>query len=273
MMGLEGRGLLDHDWDGAEARIVDASAPDWLVQTARATPFHLVAIGPLTNVAAACRLDPAFAGRVLGLTVMGGVFDEEALPERWRQAIRDQGARSWPDYNTLVDPEAALVCARSGAKLAWITSEVTHRIPLLRPARDRLARTGPLGMALARIIDSWYDGWFRMEMVEAGEQGAYRGDAVALLHDPLTLASLLPGSEQWLTMRPVRLRYAIEDGVFRMREAPEGGEGNARVSTAADADRFAAFCLERLVGYATLGSGSDKRRIRYRSRPATLNDG
>jgi purine nucleosidase len=250
MMGLEGRGLLDRDWDGPEATILDAAAPEWLVETSRGTPFHLVAIGPLTNVAAACQIDPGFAGRLLGLTIMGGVFDEGALPDTWRQAIREQGLTAWPDYNTLVDPAAALVCACSGANLTWVTSEVTHHIPLLRDARNRLAENRPLGEALVRMIDSWYEGWFRANMIEGDDLSALPGDAVSLLHDPLTLASLLPESDRWLTLRTVPLRYAIEDGVFRMHQVPVAGEATARVSIAASSDRFAAFCVERILRHS-----------------------
>jgi len=251
MMGLEGRGLLNHDWDGPEATILDASAPEWLVKTAKTTPFHLVALGPLTNVAAACRLDPGFAGRLTGLTVMGGVYDEGALPEAWRQAIAEQGASAWPDYNTMVDPPAALAAAQSGANTTWVTSEVTHSIPIRRRDRDHLARAGPLGLALARMIDSWYEGWFREHMVEGDNIAALPADAVSLLHDPLTLASLLPASESWLTLRPARLRYSVEDELFRLRESGDANGTTARVSVAADAERFAAFCVERIVQHAS----------------------
>jgi inosine-uridine nucleoside N-ribohydrolase len=249
-MGLEGRGLLDEDWEGPEATILAASAPEWLVETARRVPFHLVAIGPLTNVAAACRLDPEFAGRLLGLTIMGGVYDEGALPEEWTRAIQEQGASAWPDYNTLVDPRAALECARSGATLIWITSEVTHRIPVLRADRGRLPDDRPLTRALGRMIDSWYEGWFRANMIDGGSPGALPSDAVSLLHDPLTLASLLPQSGGWLTLRLVRLRYAIDGGVFRMYETNGEGGTPARVATGADAERFAAFCLDRIIQHA-----------------------
>jgi purine nucleosidase len=253
MMGLEGRGLLDHPWGGPEARILAASAPEWLVDTARRERFHLVALGPLTNVAAACRLDPGFARRLLGLTVMGGVYDESALPTAWQRAIREQGPSAWPDYNTLVDPPAALVAARSGADATWVTSEVTHRIPLSRRARERFEQAGPLGRALGRMVDSWYEGWFRENMVERDNVAALPGDTVSLLHDPLTLGSLLPARDEWLTLRTVRLRYAIDAGFFRLYDAGGDGEATARVSVAAAAERFAEFCIERIVLRAAQG--------------------
>jgi purine nucleosidase len=251
MMGIEGRGLLDRDWAGHEATILDASAPEWLVETAKTTPFHLVVLGPHTNVAAAYRLDPEFARRLLGLTNSGGLYDEGALPQAWRQAIAEQGTDAWPDYNTMVDPEAALAVAQSGSEPTWITSEVTHAIPIRRQQRDQLAQSGQLGLALARMIDSWYEGWFREHMVAGANTAALPADAVSLLHDPLTLASLLPQSEAWLTIRPARLRYSVEDGLFRLRQTGDKDGVSARVSTAADADRFAAFCVERIARHAS----------------------
>ncbi len=258
MMGLEGRGLLDHDWSGPEAKSLATSAPRWLVETAKTTPFHLVAIGPLTNVAAACQVDPGFAERLSGLTIMGGVYDEKALPETWQQAIHEKGSSAWPDYNTMVDPTAALVCARSGANLTWVTSEVTHSIPILRGQRDRLAQSGPLGDALARIIDSWYDGWFREQMTGTDSVAALPADAVSLLHDPLTLSSLFATSGEWLTLRPTRLRYAIEDDLFRMHETAAETGTPARVSISADAATFAAFCVERIVQHASQAQTSSR---------------
>jgi len=204
----------------------------------------------LTNVAAADRLDPGFARRLLGLTIMGGVYDEAALPEPWRQAIREQGPSAWPDYNTLVDPPAALTAARAGADVTWVTSEVTHRIPLSSRARERFAQGGPLGQALGRMVDSWYEGWFRENMFGGDNVAALPDDTMSLLHDPLTLASLLPEHDDWLTLRTVRLRYAIEDGLFRTYDGGSEGEATARVAVAAESEQFADFCINRIVRYA-----------------------
>ena len=247
MVGFEGRGLLDHDWPGPEATILDRPAPEWLVETSKRTPFHLVAIGPLTNVAAACRLDPGFAERLLGLSVMGGVYQERALPAAWQRAIRERGPAAWPDHNTASDPTAALICAQSGAPITWITSEVTHHLPLRRAARARLTEAGELGAALVRLIDVWYEAWFRPTLL--GDPPAVPADAVALLHDPLTLASLFTRHVDWLELHPARLRYEIADGLFRLHDDAAGAA--AQVATGVAGERFAAFSLERIVRLAS----------------------
>jgi inosine-uridine nucleoside N-ribohydrolase len=251
MMGIEGRGLLDHEWDGLKAKLADESAPQWLVNQSRQTPFHLVAIGPLTNLAAACLVDETFPSRLLSLTIMGGVYDETGFPAPWQQAIREHGMPAWPDYNTMVDSPAALTVAQVYPNITWVTSEVTHRIPILRRDRDRLETAGELGQALSRMIDSWYDGAFREQMLAGDNIADLPADAVSLLHDPLTLASLLPIRDDWLTLHDVPLRYAISDGVFRLYPTETEHGAMARVSTAASREDFAAFCVDRILRFAT----------------------
>ena len=131
MISFEGSGLLDLPYDGPEARVDQMPAPAWMSEQARRRPFHLVAVGLLTNVVAALRLRPGFARDLLGLTVMGGILDPDALPEAIRRDIAERGVRAaWPDHNTASDSEAALACARSGIAITWIASEVTFATPL-----------------------------------------------------------------------------------------------------------------------------------------------
>ena len=252
MLGIEGRGLLDVDYWGPEATISSDDAPSWLVETSKLAPFHLVAIGPLSNVAAAVQLDPSFADRLLGLTIMGGLLDERALPPAWRRAAGESpSAASWPDYNTTCDPAAALVCARAGVPTTWVPIEVTLHAPLRRAGRDRLPADSPLGAALGRMVDVWAKEWFRPTL-PAGDRSRIP-DAVAFLHDPLALAALFPGD--WLTLRPIPMSYGVEDGRFRLRGAAASGEPPARVAAAVDGAGFEAFCVERIAHYiATAGS-------------------
>jgi purine nucleosidase len=160
MSGAEGVGILDRRYDGPEARIAATSAVDWLLAESRRRPFHLVAIGLLTNVAAAMARDAAFSRRLLGLTVMGGLLDVAAMPAAWQRAIRERGAAGWPDYNTNRDPAAALTVAESRIHVTWVPLDVTMRAPLRQAARDFLPAEPPLGAALGRAIDAWRASWF-----------------------------------------------------------------------------------------------------------------
>lgn len=76
MLGHEGQGILDVRYDGPEATVREIPAAEWLIEEPRRRRFHLVGIGPYQTIATAFVEDPALSERLLGLTVMGGVFDE-----------------------------------------------------------------------------------------------------------------------------------------------------------------------------------------------------
>jgi inosine-uridine nucleoside N-ribohydrolase len=243
MSGAEGKGLLDRPYDGPVARVQPTPAVDWLLSASRRGSFHLAAIGPLTNVAAAIEADPEFASRLLGLTVMGGLLDERAMPLAWRRAIEERGPGAWPDYNTMCDPAAALAVARCGIPITWVTLDVTMRAPLRAAARGLLPPVHPLGVALGRMIDAWQASWFPTALPPPDDPSPVPADAVAILHDPLAVASLFPGA--WLRLRPARLAYGIEDGVFRLREQPGGAPG--WLAAEVDGVGFEAFLVARIV--------------------------
>ncbi len=250
MSGAEGVGLLDRDHDGPEASVHPSSAVDWLIEESRRDPFHLVAIGPLTNVAAAIERDPGLAGRLLGLTVMGGLLDAATMPAAWQRDIRERGSAGWPDYNTMCDPAAALTVARCGIPVTWVPLDVTMRAPLRKAAREQLTVDHPLGAALGHAIDAWHAAWFPTALPPPDDPDPVPADAVAILHDPLTVAALFPGN--WLRLRPARLAADVEDGVFRLREQDDGL--NARLAVAIDGTAFEAFLLERVLRMTATGS-------------------
>lgn len=248
--GHEGRGLLDEPWDGPEAVIHDVPAVDWLVTESRRRPFHLAAIGPYTNVAAALAVDPAFANRVLGLTVMGGMVHEEHFSDEWRRFFAHLGeSGAWIDHNTASDPQAALRIARAGVPITWVTAELTFHLPLTPAGLERIEQVGgPLSGALGRMARIWNDEWFRFLPVPYDGPSPFPSNAVACLHDPLALAALFP--DKWLTLRTERLEYGVDGDLFRTSVPSEGGGGtDARVSIAADPPAFERFYLDRVVTF------------------------
>jgi purine nucleosidase len=74
----------------------------------------LMAVGPLTNVAMACMLDPEFASRIHSFTIMGGAH----------QSKGNTGLAS--EFNVHCDPEAASICLRKFPMTRMITWEVTY---------------------------------------------------------------------------------------------------------------------------------------------------
>lgn len=72
------------------------------------SPVTLVALGPLTNLALALRLDPDFPRRVARLYIMGGT-----------SAARGNTTGS-AEFNFMSDPEAAAVVLAAGFKEVWV---------------------------------------------------------------------------------------------------------------------------------------------------------
>jgi inosine-uridine nucleoside N-ribohydrolase len=253
MSGAEGQGVLDFAYQGPEATVQTTPAVDWLLTESRRRSFHLVAIGPLTNIAAAIEKDPEFPERLLGLTVMGGLLDEQTMPIVWQRAIQQRGAAAWPDYNTMCDPAAALTVARCGIPITWMTLDATMRVPLRAATRWMLPVDHPLSTALGRMIDAWQAFWFPTALPPPDDPSPVPADAEAILHDPLAVAALFAG--EWLRLRPARLASAIEDGVFRLREQPDGAP--AWLAAEVDGAGFETFLVAHIVRHVAQLSDSD----------------
>lgn len=137
--GHEGVGLADLE----EAPISEGlDAVNYLCQTARehAGELDLIAIGPLTNVAAALREDPAFAGNLHHLYIMGGAFSREK-----------------PEHNFKCDPEAADLVMRSGIPMSVAGLDVTKRVWVTEA--DLMTLEGSdheLGAVLADQVRRWW---------------------------------------------------------------------------------------------------------------------
>jgi purine nucleosidase len=86
-----------------------------LVRIANESPgeWTLLAIGPLTNVAMATRLDPDLPKKFARLVIMGG-------------AVRAMGnSTTTAEFNVLGDPEAAAIVFRTWPKLTLVSWETT----------------------------------------------------------------------------------------------------------------------------------------------------
>src|SRR3984957_19042997 len=102
-----------------EARAIKQrlSAPEYLVHTFADQPGEivLVAVGPLSNLAAAIALDPAFPGHVAELVIMGGAIDKSNVTPS-------------AEFNIWADPEAAaVVMAAAFAKITLVPLDATHQ--------------------------------------------------------------------------------------------------------------------------------------------------
>jgi purine nucleosidase len=147
-------------------------AVDFIVETVMHEPagsVTLCTLGPLTNVALALQMEPAIAGRVRELVMMGGGFFE--------------GGNITPaaEFNIYVDPEAAAAVFASGIPIVMMPLDVTHQ---LLTREDRVARIAALGTRPAHVLVDWLAFFERFDEEKYGSDGGP-------LHDPTVIAYLL----------------------------------------------------------------------------------
>jgi purine nucleosidase len=224
--GHEGKGLLEPE-DAALAPSVE-HAVDFIVRTVMAHPgeVHLLAIGPLTNVALAFLREPRLAQNLAGLMLMGGVVGGPAtlhLP--------------WVEHNIRCDPEAAYVVFSAGAPLTFVPLDVTTQVRIRTEDVARIRAVGdPYHRAVADQVDL-YPGFTR--------RGGW-----TFLHDPLAAAVLV--RPDLVTLTAVRALVETQGehtaGATLVALPKEGEPATAAVALAVDAPSAEAFIVGRLAG-------------------------
>lgn len=221
--GHEGEGLLEPG-DAALAPAPE-HAVDYLVRTVLDNPgqIHLVAIGPLTNVALALLREPRLAQQLAGLTIMGG-------------ALRGPGSLHLPysEHNIRCDPEAAHVVFASGAPMTLMPLDVTTQVRM-RAADVAAIRTGgtPFHAAVAEQVERY---------------PRFRQQGATLLHDPLAVATVFQPD----LVRCEALHVDVETaghhaaGATLMRQPTDNAPANAAVALTVDAGRFEELLVQRL---------------------------
>jgi pyrimidine-specific ribonucleoside hydrolase len=111
-------------------------------------PVTIVALGPLTNLAEALLAQPALAGRIARIVIMGGA---------WRvpgniQALSPKIDNPHAEWNIFCDPYAADVVLRCGAPITLVPLDATDQVPLTDDLVQRLAAgpTTPAGQFVLR---------------------------------------------------------------------------------------------------------------------------
>ncbi|MGL3805332.1 nucleoside hydrolase [Paeniglutamicibacter sp. R2-26] len=144
------------------------SAPEMLVRLARANPGRLrvIAIGPLTNLAAALRLDPELPGMVRELTIMGGA------------ALAPGNITPAAEANIHNDPEAAAEVFAADWEIVLVPLDVTMEHVLEEADLERLAASGsPAVRAVGDMLGYYFD-FYRSVF----------GRRCSVMHDPLAAA-------------------------------------------------------------------------------------
>ena len=213
-------------------KVEPRSAIEFLVETVmtHSGQVTILAIGPLTNIATAMRMEPRFARSVKQLVIMGGAL--ASLP--------DGGGNQTPnaEFNFYVDPEAAQVVLRSGIPIVLSPLNVSRKARFTKAEYDRIvAADTPITRLIKDTVGPGY---------------AERPGQVALMYDQVAAVTLVAPQ----LVKAVELMvdvdanpgpsYGVSVG------APEvwpGGESAAkmRVQTDLDWDPFIRLYIERVA--------------------------
>jgi purine nucleosidase len=149
-------------------RIQPEHAVSFLIQKVLENPgeITIVAIGPLTNLALAIRLEPRFPAAVREMVIMGGAINH--------------GGNTTPqaEFNVYCDPHAAYIVFHSGIPITLVPLDVTYQTILSKSDVLRLLENDA---PVSRFIEQATR--FYMEF-----HAEYQGMEGCVINDPLAVA-------------------------------------------------------------------------------------
>lgn len=223
-------GLADLGLPLPKGRVTGESAPEQLVRLGKERPgeLDLIAVGPLTNLAAALALDPESLNRYRTIAWLG------AVSERPGELVND-----YYDANTLSNPEAARVVLASDAPVVVIPIDLSYRA-ILSDAHLEAIETGETPQArfawqILPFYNDFYEPWV--------------GRWTSCMHDPIAGAiAIEPGFGTQAVERPVVLEPYKDRVHAHGQLQPVVGYPPKKIVTDADVDRFLDYFVERLLG-------------------------
>ncbi|PRQ46009.1 putative inosine nucleosidase [Rosa chinensis] len=229
-------GLGNQNFPPPNGKPIEQSAAAFLVEQANLYPgkVTVVALGPLTNIALAIKLDPAFAKNIGQIVLLGGAFAVNGNVNPAAEA------------NIFGDPDAADMVFTSGADVLAVGLNVTHQVVLTDADRDKLTKSnGKFAQYLCKILDVYF---------------SYHHDAYSTkgvyLHDPTALLAAVNPSLLTYTEGVVRVQTSgITRGLTilynkqkRFGEVTEWcDKPTAKVAVTVDAPTVVNLVMERLM--------------------------
>ena len=224
--------------EAASVELAPENAAEMLVRLAHEHPgtLRVLAIGPLTNIAEALRLEPALPALVDQITIMGGA------------ALAPGNITPVAEANIANDPEAAADVLAADWDVTLVPLDVTMASVLEESHRQELlAAPGPVPRALGEMLGYYfrfYEGIF--------------GRPCSAMHDPLA-AALAVGGVKAAVAPVVRAAVDTTDGPGRGQTVcdmrgrymgyPEQPGARCRVVLELDGD-FAPHLVETLLSFA-----------------------
>ena len=189
----------------------------------------LVPTGPLTNIAAAMRREPAIVPKIKAISLMGG-------------SIGLGNVSPAAEFNIHTDPEAAAIVFACGRPLTVSTLEVTHQA---LATEEIVARLRSANRRVATFVAD-------LLVFFAETYRTVFGFAAPPLHDPCAVAAVIDPSILKAQMMHVEIETAgiwtagstVCDVHNVLRKEP-----NARVGQGLEVERFWNMLLETILSY------------------------
>lgn len=156
------------------SKIQDVGAVEFLIETYRnaTDEIVLIPVGPLSNIAAALRLEPRLAEWIPRTIIMGGAH--------WTGNVTPRA-----EFNIWADPEAAHVVFHAGLQnVTLVPLDATHKALVTHDDAQRLRELGtPAGEATATFVER------RIQGYEENQKMSKSGSAP--VHDALCVAAVV----------------------------------------------------------------------------------
>ena len=213
-------GLGDVILPGATLPASETDAVDLIIETLQASQgeIHLVATGPLTNIALALRKEPRITAWAASFTIMGGSYTRgNATPAA--------------EFNIYADPEAAAEVFAAGWSVVMVGLDLTLQAIVDDDIEKRMLALGTLGSALVQPLATFWTNPLDDE---------WDGQA---LHDVCAVAYV--ARPDLFTVRPARVEVEVSGEFTRGMTVVDfhSSEPNAIIPTRIDVAGFWDYVL------------------------------
>jgi inosine-uridine nucleoside N-ribohydrolase len=204
----------------------ESSAQDLIVRLAHEAvePVTIVAVGPLTNIAAAILEEPEIVDAIAQVFVMGGALEVDGNVGNSGVGI----ANAYAEWNIYIDPVAADVVLGSGIPVTLVPLDATQQAPVTRGLIDALGEvkaTRPADLVHALLTAN-------LDFVDSGGFHFWDSLTAAIFTD-----------ESIAEFDDVRVRVITEEGPDVGRTALDEAGERIRVVTDIDRERFESVIL------------------------------
>eukprot|EP00271_Cylindrocystis_brebissonii_P000709 TRINITY_DN10928_c0_g2_i1.p1 TRINITY_DN10928_c0_g2~~TRINITY_DN10928_c0_g2_i1.p1 ORF type:complete len:347 (-),score=50.62 TRINITY_DN10928_c0_g2_i1:578-1591(-) len=222
--------------DPPKGSAISKSGPQFLVDVCAEFPGEItvVALGPLTNLSKAVKMDSKFATNVKQIVILGGAF------------FCNGNVNPCTEANIYGDPDAADDVFTCGADIIAVGINITHQVFLTAKELEELRDSpGPYGVFLYNMCQYYM----------AYHKDAYGMDAI-YLHDPATMVAAFRPDLFTYISGAVRVQTeGISTGLTCLNssvkkfhgESPWTGKPPVKVAVTVESAEVAKICKERLM--------------------------